>query len=567
MNRELFGVFGGIDAFERFRSSEDFDEVLTGSTVTVGIRDSDLGTPGWSATYTRDDGYCLIWGEAYVPGDEPNTARWLLEHYESEGVDALQRLNGSYLAVIDSEATDDAFVATDPIRSRECFYTDESGARVFGTDAAEVTRTITDPTLHRNGILEFLHLGVTLGEKTAVTGLHRLPIDSRLEPTSVDAFDRFVYDPQSSSEFDVVAELADRLERAIKRRSSLPGQKGILLSAGYDSRIVLSQVDDIDCSYTVGSLDAQEVRSARSLAAQYGASHTAFPPGERYLRPDESKIPYSQGIKESLHIHHAGYTDEIGVDTMYHGLLCDTFFRGHFTASQTVDVLDKRIPTGRLDPDPDPVEVFLEKFGYSHDASLDLADQTSFNVDPDAFVRAAIADEFDSRRSRADQVQNALSCCGIANQPSIPFHNHLSDHFVTSFLATDRELLDWHLQTPPEHRTTETFLRACKRIDDDILRHRPPDRPYDATLLNEVEGFLRRKTPFLSSFEPPWPDRKTLFEQHDFDRRLLGDLEHVHGLPARHKLRLTDLRGWLECRSELQDELVPWLQPPDPVVA
>ena len=567
MNRELFGVFGGIDAFERFRSSEDFDEVLTGSTVTVGIRDSDLGTPGWSATYSRDDGYCLIWGEAYVPDDEPNTARWLLEHYESAGVDALERLNGSYLAVIDTEASEEAFVATDRIRSRECFYTDESGTRVFGTDSAEVTRTITDPTLHRNGILEFLHLGVTLGEKTAVTGLHRLPIDSRLAPASIDSFERFVYDPQSSSEFDVVDELADRLERAIERRSSLPGQKGILLSAGYDSRIVLSQVDDIDCSYTVGSLDAQEVQAARSLAAQYGTSHTAFPPDERYLRPDESKIPYSQGIKESLHIHHAGYTDEIGVDTMYHGLLCDTFFRGHFTASKTVDVLDKRIPTGGLESDPDPVEVFLKKFGYNHDASLELVDRTSFDVDPDAFVRAAIADEFDSRRSRADQIQNALSCCGIANQPSIPFHNHLSDHFVTSFLATDRELIDWHLRTPPEHRTTETFLRACERVDSDILRHRPPDRPYDATLLNEVEGFVRRKTPFLSSFEPPWPDRKTLFERHDFDRRLLGDLEHVHDLPARHKLRLTDLHGWLECKSELREQLLPWLRPPAPVVA
>jgi len=159
---------------------------------------------------------------------------------------------------------------------------------------------------------------------------------------------------------------------------------------------------------------------------------------------------------------------------MYHGLLCDTFFRGHFTASKTVDVLDKRIPTGGLESDPDPVEVFLKKFGYNHDASLELVDRTSFDVDPDAFVRAAIADEFDSRRSRADQIQNALSCCGIANQPSIPFHNHLSDHFVTSFLATDRELIDWHLRTPPEHRTTETFLRACERVDSDILRHRPP---------------------------------------------------------------------------------------------
>jgi len=567
MNRELFGVMGGIDTFERFRSSDEFDAVLDGSTLTVGIRDSDLGVPGWSATYSGEEGCCLVWGEAYVPDDDPNAARWLLKRYEAIGIEALRELNGSYLAVIDAEVSGDAFVATDPVRSRECFYTDEPGARVFGTDAAAVGRTIANPTLDRDGVLEFLHLGVILGEKTAITELARLPIDSRLTPVSVDSLGRFVYEPLSPQEFDPVDELADRLDRAFRRRSSLPGRTGVLLSAGYDSRIVLSQVDDIDRSYTVGSLDAQEVRGARALAAQYGASHTAFPPDERYLRPDESKIRYSQGIKESLHIHHAGYTDEIEVDTMFHGLLCDTFFRGHFTASETVDVLGKRVPTGRLESDPDPVESLLEKFGYSRKASRELAKQTSFDIDPDAFVREAVADEFEARQDRADTVQNALTCCGIANQPSIPFHNHLSDHFVTSFLATDRELIDWHLRTPPEHRTTETFLRACKQIDEDILRHRPPDRPYDARLFNEVEGFVRRKTPFLSSFEPPWPDRETLFERHDFDRRLLGDLEHVHGLPARHKLRLTDLRGWLECWPELPEQLLPWLRPSDPVIA
>ncbi|WP_137289872.1 asparagine synthase-related protein [Natronorubrum halophilum] len=560
MNREFFGVFGGIEAFERFRSDDEFDEVLTGPSITVGIRDADLGTQGWSAQYASDDGYCVIWGEIYAPDDSANAARWLLERYETDGRDALSALNGSYVAVLDDGTSDGGFVATDPVRSRECFYTDEPGVRVFGTDAAEVSRTITEPTVNRNGILEFLHMGVTLGEKTAVTELHRLPLDSRLTPASVESLDRFVYQPR---EFDYAGELADRLERALQRRSVLPGRKGVLLSAGYDSRIILSQVTDIDHSYTVGAPNAQEVQGAKQLADQYGASHTAFPPDERYLRPDESKIRYSHGIKESLHIHHAGYTDEIDVDTMYHGLLSDTFFRGHFTAQDTVDVLDKRIPTGRLDPDPDPVEVLLEKFGYSREASLELADRTSFDVDPEAFVREALADEIDSRRSHAETIQNTLTCVGIANQPSVPFHNHLSDQFITSFLATDRELIEWHLQTPPAHRTTDTFLRACEQLDDEILRYRPPDRPYDSTLLNEIEGFVRRKTPLLPAFQPPWPDRETLFEQYGFDQQLLSDMAYVHQLPARHKLRLTDLRGWLECGLGPKKQPLPWLTPPE----
>ncbi|MXV64117.1 hypothetical protein GS429_19015 [Natronorubrum sp. JWXQ-INN-674] len=565
MNRELFGVFGGIETFERFRDGDEFDEVLAGSTVTVGISDADLGTPGWSASYAGEDGYCVLWGEVYVPADTANAARWLLERYERDGRDALSALNGSYVVVLDSTASDDSetFVATDPVRSRACFYTDEPGARVFGTDGAAVGRTIADPAVDRDGVLEFLHLGVTLGEKTALEDLHRLPLDSRLRSTSVESLERFVYRPET---FDYVGELAERLERALRRRSALPGPKGVLLSAGYDSRIILSQIDDIEESYTVGAPAAQEVRGAKRIANQYGADHTAFPPDERYLRADESKIRYSHGIKESLHIHHAGYADEIEVGTMYHGLLCDTFFRGHFTAQETVDVLGKRVPTGRLDPDPDPVDALLEKFGYDRAASFDLADRTSFDVAPNAFVEGAIDDEFDSRRSRAASVQNALTCVGIANQPSMPFHDHLSDRFLTSFLATDRELIDWHLRTPPKYRTTDTFLEACERLDGDLLRHRPPDRPYDTTLLNEAERFVRRKTPFLSSFQPSWPDRRTLFERHDLDRHLLGDLEHVHALPARHKLRLVDLRGWLECCSGPQDRLLPWLEPPAPSI-
>lgn len=560
MNRELFGVFGGSETFERLRSSDEFDEVLHGSTVTVGIRDPDLGVPGWSATYAGEEGCCLIWGEIYVPDDDQNAARWLLEEYETDGANALAGLNGSYLAVVDSEQSSGAFVATDPVRSRECFYTDDPGVRVFGTDAAEVGRTLSDPTLHGDSLLEFLHLGVTLGEKTAFTDLCRLPMDSCLTPKSVVPLNRFVYRPR---EFDYVGELAERLERALQRRASLPGRKGLLLSAGYDSRIILSKVTGIEHSYTVGTPNAAEVRAAKRLASQYDAIHTAFRPDERYIRPDGSKTRYTHGIKESLHIHHAGYTDDIHVDTMYHGLLFDTFIRGHFTAENTVEVLGKPVPTGRLESDPNPVETLLKKFGYSREASLELAELLSFDIEPESFVRKAIADELESVRDRVNSMQNALSCVGIANQPSIPFHVQLSDNFLTPFLATDRELLDWHLRTPPEYRTTETFLQACQEIDPQILRHRPPDRPYDATLLNEVEGFVRRKTPFLASFESPWPNRELLFERHDLDRRLLADFEHVHTLPARHKLRITDIRGWLEYWSRSQIQSLPWLRPPE----
>ncbi|OIB56947.1 asparagine synthase-related protein [Natrialba sp. SSL1] len=574
MNKELFGVSGDSETFERFRSPDEFDEFLRGSSLTVGIRDPGLEYDGWSATHTDDTGCCVIWGEAYVPGDEQNAARWLLERYDAEGLDALHSLNGSYLAVLDVRG-EEPFVAADPVRSRECFYTAAHDARgdcdgwVFGTDAAAVGRTVSDPTVDTDGILEFLHTGLSLGEKTWVDEVSRLPLDSRLTLDGVDALSRFIYRPADLDEFNYIDELASRLDRAIRRRSSNPGPKGLLLSAGYDSRIVLSQVEGIDHCYTVGSPTAQEVQGAKQVATQYDATHTAFTPDDRYLYADESKVQYTNGIKESLHIHHAGYTDELAgeIETMYHGLLCDTFFRGHFTAQDGVDVLGARVPFNRLDPDPDPVESLLGKYGYRRDASVDLAERIDLDHDPEAFVREAIAAEFATNRSRANSIQNALTCCGIANQPSVPFHNHLADQFFTPFLATDIELLEWHLRTPPEHRTTETFLRACERLDDEILRHRPPDRPHGAMLLNEVEGFVRRKTPLLTSFEPPWPDRRELFDRYELDQRLLESTPHLHSLPPRHKLRVNDLRTWLDSWSAGSETGLPWLQQPPRIMS
>lgn len=89
MNRELFGVFGDRETFERHRASDEFDRILTGSSITVGIRDDALGATGWTASYADGDARCVVWGEAYVPGDESNAARWLLERYEQVGRDAL----------------------------------------------------------------------------------------------------------------------------------------------------------------------------------------------------------------------------------------------------------------------------------------------------------------------------------------------------------------------------------------------------------------------------------------------------------------------------------------------
>jgi asparagine synthetase B (glutamine-hydrolysing) len=540
MRNELFGVFGDREQFERFAHPQRFAVIVEGERATVGIRDLGYGLPGRSDVYEGDDGVCVLWGEA-IPETSQSSPRRLLERYAAVGEEAFGELNGSYIAFVEHDG--DARVATDMIRSRECFYTDAPGVRVFGSDAARVAGTLTEWTLNRRALLEVTHFGVAFGESTPFEEVERIPFDGYITADGVDEFSRFVYEPR---EFDYADELAERLERAIERRVGQPGRKGILLSAGYDSRAIVSKHPNLDVGYTLGTPDAAEVKVAKRIASQYETDHVTLEVTDRYLDTRPEVIQYSQGIRESLHIHHRGNNDEIDADTVYHGMLFDTLFRGYFLPDRGIEVLGRTLPLQGLDPDPDVVKHFAKKLGFLSDDSL-FENCSLLEAETAAeFARDTIGPHYDACFERADSKYNAMDLLGIKQQPTMPFREHLADHYLESFVAVDRELIEWHLSTPPEHRNTRTFLRALRKLDPEILRHRPPDRPHNSFRLNQIEKFVREKLPGVPAFENPWPDRRQIYDRNNLDRKLFPNWESVYCLPPRVKLRMNDLTTWLE---------------------
>ncbi|MFB6121608.1 MAG: asparagine synthase-related protein [Halobacteriaceae archaeon] len=552
MNKELFGVFGPADAFDRVRDRGEFDAVVEGPAVTVGLRAPGLDVPGRSSVWADPGRACVLFGEAVRPSGPGAPARQVLDRYGEVGVDAFAELNGSYLAVVDVDGA--ARVVTDPIRSWECYYADVDGVRVFGTDVSAVRGLLENPTVDRMAVLEMLHLGTVLGEATLFEEVRRVPFDGTLTASGVDSLSRFVYDPR---EFDHEGQLAERLSRAIRRRDHYPGRHGLLLSGGQDSRVFLSTLPGVETTYTIGRPDSREVRVARRVAAQYGAAHRALEPGSRYLYPSDEKVLYGQGVKEALHIHHAGYDDELDADVMYHGLLFDTLFKGYFLERDGLSVFGSQLPSDSLASDPDPVPSLLDTLGFLPDGSRRLADAVTplfedagVDVDltlpaPRAFLRERMEAELETCWERADSAHNATDLLVIKNQPVLPFRTHLADNYFEAFVAADADLLAWHLATPPAERNGTTFRRALTRLDDDILRYRPPSQPHASTRLNQLERFVRRKVPFVERFEPAWPDRQDLYEETRLAERLFPEHGAVHELPARQQLRVNDVRWWL----------------------
>lgn len=543
MHKELFGVFGDRSAFERERSPAAFDRVVEGPMITAGVRNSELGIPGRTTVAQTPRGMCILWGEVYPRQvDGMDLAQWVLQEYDNRGPDVLRELNGSYLAVLDHE-TRDGLIATDCVRSRECYFSDATGTRLFGTDPSTIGKTVPNPEIAPEPLEELLHFGVVLDDRTTITELQRIPFDGGLTATETRQFDRFVYEPR---EFDYASELAERLQRALSRRRGLPGRNGLLLSGGYDSRVALAGIPDIEAAFTVAKPGSSELAAAQRIASQYGASHTHLRVDERYLNTEAETVRYSHGIMESLHMHHAGYTDQMDVDTIFHGGLADSLLRGHFLPISGVDVFDHECPPYRLDSDPDVGSRLTEIFGYLPSSEALSRTESSTAESGTEFLQRRVAEVSAKNDSRFDRKANEMAFLGIQNQPSRPFRYHLGDNFIESCFVLDKELIKWHLATPPEHRNTATFVRAMRKLDTDILRHRPPDRPTDSYTLNQIGNFLQRVVPFVSGYEGPWPDRRELYEDQNLDEELFGDHPELHELPWRLKLRINDINTWLD---------------------
>ncbi|WP_238532766.1 asparagine synthetase B family protein [Halalkalicoccus jeotgali] len=558
MNKELFGVFGGADAFGVVREEASFDRICSTESLTVGIRDPDLGDPHRSSAHEDPTGCCVIWGEVYTPDGVARPARWLLERYREEGRAALSALNGSYLVAIDDGS--EAAVYTDPIRSWECFYTDAGGSRAFGTDASRVCRARPELSFDPDSLLELTHLSVVLDDRTLFEEVSRIPFDGVLGPTSTEQLDRFVYRPQ---EFDYAGELAARLERALSRRADLQGRKGLLLGAGYDSRTLLAGIPDIECCYTVGGEDSAEIRVAKQLADQYGATHRTLGVDGSYFVTDIDTVRYTNGIGESIHIHQRGIEQLADVDVMYHGWAIDSLLKEFFVQKKRVGAFGKSVKLSGLAEEPDAIDFLTDrKLGLMPESPTLLAEYVD---DPDAVLEERLERELDRCRGRVQRAYDLPSVFGIKNLPSKSFRIHLADQFTESFLCADSELIDWHLTTPPEYRSTETFLAAIQQLDPNVLRYRPPDRPRTSSILNQIEGFCRRNLPLpLSPFDNPWPDRRSVYEEYDLDRSLLPDSPELHPCSVRLKLRVHDVETWLSAladQSALSPEEI--VRPPD----
>ena len=223
--------------------------------------------------------------------------RVLLDAYRTQGVEALEHLNGRYdIAVWDRRLRELHFVS-DRFGANRHYYLRKPGSLQITCEVKALAPMLGSIDVDPAGLASMLTFGYHIGDLTIIKGVKCLPNACQLEyQTSSDHLrvERYWDYPYGETETldateDELAEaLHGHLMTALKRQ--LRGVSRILLpiSGGMDSRTLAGLLHQSEftgevIAYSYGQPSSNDVRYGRAIARKLGYQHIAIPSPTDFL--------------------------------------------------------------------------------------------------------------------------------------------------------------------------------------------------------------------------------------------------------------------------------------------
>ncbi|MBI3463899.1 MAG: asparagine synthetase B, partial [Planctomycetes bacterium] len=271
------------------------------------------------------------------PRDD-NPAERILHGYEHEGTAFFRRLNGFFAAAIWNKKQERLLLVNDRFGMKPLYYAALPGRLLF---ACDIKAILADPELPRQhnpkGIAQFFAFGHLFGEETLCEGVRVLPpasclvYDLRSGRWALERYWRFEPDQRVAALGE--AELLDRLDdafyRAVQRRLTGPGQPGISLSGGLDSRTILGAIDHDRVpviSVSMGMEGSVDHRAAQQMAAIANRRHHAYLLNTRFLSRFEEHLRWMVHLTDG---HYLSQCVIMPTLPFYRELGIDALLRGH----------------------------------------------------------------------------------------------------------------------------------------------------------------------------------------------------------------------------------------------
>lgn len=259
----------------------------------------------------------------------------IVHAWEEWGEAMVGRFNGMFAIALFDERTETLVLVRDRLGVKPLLYAVVPDGLVF---ASEMKALLADPDvsddLDHEALVEYLTFNYTLGSRTLLRGVRRLPAahlltwrrgDLRLQ----EYWDLRLGTPMEISESRAAASVRTTLAAAVKRRLRSDVPLGALLSGGVDSSVVVSlMANDVGRSLKAFSADFadtgySEVPYARLVAERYEIDHRIVT-----VEPDV------EGLLERLVWHN---DEPLGDASAVPTYLLSEFVRNHVTVALSGD--------------------------------------------------------------------------------------------------------------------------------------------------------------------------------------------------------------------------------------
>ena len=287
-----------------------------------------------------------------------NDPEYCLHLYETDGLNAFVKLNGSFLIALYNFHLKELLLVNDRFSSHPLFYYFDRKKLIFSTQIRSLLKFPKLPrNLNKQAVLEFFAFQRVLAERTFYEDINILPPASILRFRDgrifLSKYWRMRYTNESHSSAYYVEALADALRNAVNRRTCGNDNFGILLSGGLDSRAVLAaDSGKISSAFTLNDYQNKEVHIAKKIARVKGCRHIFIQRDiDHYFRLVDEAVDMGDGMYRFDHAHFLGALSRLkeDCDIVMHGHGLDYTFQGLYLPNLTLRIAGKMIPFPFLD--------------------------------------------------------------------------------------------------------------------------------------------------------------------------------------------------------------------------
>jgi asparagine synthase (glutamine-hydrolysing) len=297
------------------RHSDDRVDTYEHGTIGLTAAWTSHGAEAGRQSVRREDGngVWILTGEL-AEGDR-------FEDYDERGIAAVTDLNGWFVGLAVDLRRQRCYLFNDRFGMSRLFIHERVDGIYFATTAAALLAAFPETrAFDEQGVAEYLVADCTLGSSSIFKGITVLPAGSlwSWDQGRVDRrtyFNRVEWEQQICLTVDSFSEELRALLPAVVRRWQPARRVGVSLTAGLDSRMLMSCLNDAPDTYpcyTFGSMyrDTFDVKIARSVASACHQPHTTFVLGDEFLRE------FPQYMEEAV-IRSSGYLGMSGAAELF----------------------------------------------------------------------------------------------------------------------------------------------------------------------------------------------------------------------------------------------------------